>query len=82
MVGWVFKEETNVPPEWQTRLGLDGPNDLVVAFDPSCDCGSRWGGLELTPWAEFARSFNMQTPEHRAQMWERFKAGKATHEND
>ena len=82
MVGWEFRRNQNAHPEWQKRLGLDGPDDVVAFFVPACDCSSRGSSGEPRSWNEFAEGFNMQTPENRASMWERFKAGKATHERD
>ena len=82
MVGYSFRREGNVHPDWQTKLGLDGADDIVVRFNPACGCSDRGNGGEPTPWVEFAEDFNMQTPEMRSKMWERFKAGKATHEDD
>lgn len=82
MVGYRFEKDTGAPPEWQERLGLNGPDDVVALFDSSCDCSSR-SNEQPTSWSEFAHGFNMQpTPEGKARMWERFKAGKATHEAD
>lgn len=80
MIGFTFRRETGVHPSWQTELGLDGPNDIVVWFDPSCDCGS-WRDGQPQSWNKFAHTFNMQdTPEKRIAMFERFKSGKPTHE--
>lgn len=82
MVGYEFTRHTNIHPSWQTALGCDGPSDIVVRFNSSCDCGGPWREGVPESWSDFAETFNMQTPEHRAAMWERFKAGKATHESD
>lgn len=58
------------------------PDDLLVGFDSSCDCSPR-GYIRGMSWDEFADTFNMQpTKEGRVSMFERFKAGKATHERD
>ena len=85
MVGFTFSVNGDVHPSWQQKLGLDGPDDVVVRFNPSCDCGGGWGGGEGEPrsWDNFANTFNMQsTKEGRLAMFERFKAGKPTHEAD
>ena len=80
MVGYEFRRDLNAHPSWQTELGLDGPNDVVPFFVPACGCSSRGSNGEPRSWSSFADMFNMQTPEVRAAMWERFKAGKPTHE--
>lgn len=80
MVGYEFRRDQNAHPEWVKELGMDGPNDVVAFFVPACGCSSRGFQGEPRSWGEFADMFNMQTPEHRADMWQRFKAGKATHE--
>ena len=82
MTGYVFERADLVyldPTQW--RLKAD---DLVVGYDAGCDCGSRGGGapIAITTWSEFADSFNMQTPEGRAVMWDRFTTGKPTHDSD
>lgn len=83
MVGYEFRSNTGAPPEWQERLGLDGPDDVVPFFVPSCGCSSMGAEGEPRSWEMFAEMFNMQSkPEIRAEMWERFKAGKPTHERD
>lgn len=82
MVGYEFRRGLNAHPSWQQELGLSGPDDVVPFFVPACGCSSRGIDGEPRSWSEFARDFNMQKPEIRAVMWERFKAGKATHEVD
>lgn len=82
MVGWTFLRDRNAHPSWQEELGLDGPDDVIALYDPSCGCSSRGSGGEPRSWDEFAHVFNMQKPDVRARMWERFKAGKAPHERD
>ena len=82
MVGFSFEQRPNVHPSWQQELGLDGPDDLIVFFVPACGCSRRGSDGEPRSWAQFAETFNMQTPKSRTKMWERFKAGKATHENE
>ena len=58
------------------------PDDIVVGFDSRCDCSSHYiSAPRHISWDEFAHTFNMQsTAEGRLRMWERFKAGLATHE--
>ncbi len=83
MVGFEFRRLSNVHESWQKELGLDGPDDTAVFFVPACGCSRRGSDGEPRSWASFAETFNMQSkPEARAEMWERFKAGKATHEID
>lgn len=45
-----------------------------VAFDAGCNCGVG-RTLRKTDWADFANAFNINTPEHRATMWQRFIDG-------
>lgn len=80
MVGHHFRKASDIFVD----PGLEGlkPDDLVVGFDPACDCGRGSHAIRRRTWDDFAHDFNMQTPEVRAAMWERFKAGKATHELD
>ncbi len=53
------------------------------AFDSNCDCAPDWTPARHLTWDAFAdETMNMQTPEIRAAMWERFKAGRPTHERD
>ena len=82
MVGYEFRRIGKVHESWQKELGMDGPDDLVPFFCPACGCSNRGSDGEPRSWASVAETFNMQTPEVRAKMWERFKAGKATHESD
>ncbi len=83
MVGFTFTMERDVAPGWQKELELDGPEDIVVRFNPSCDCGGPWHEGDLYSWSRFAETFNMQsTPSSRIAMFERFKAGMPTHEAD
>ncbi len=82
MVGWEFKRPGNVHHSWHDALGLDGPDDVIATFNPSCNCGAGFHDGEPRPWSDFAESFNMQTPENRERMWRRFVAGKPTHESD
>lgn len=83
LVGYEFRSDLGAHPSWQQELGLDGPDDVVPFFVPACDCSSRDSSGEPRSWSEFAHMFNMQDkPEIRARMWERFKAGKPTHESE
>jgi hypothetical protein len=80
-VGWRFEHKDNIHPFWQEELGVT-ESDIIAMFDPRCDCNGR-GSPEPRSWDNFAHGFNMQsTTEIRERMWERFKAGKATHEDD
>ena len=61
-------------------FGKDERGAAQVGFDANCDCG-RWTPVRWMTWDDFAHTFNMQsTDAMRDIMWERFKAGKATHE--
>lgn len=80
MVGYSFEQKSDIHPDWQQRLGVER-DDIIVMFNPMCGCNDR-GQPEPRSWGEFAETFNMQTPANRTEMWERFKAGKATHESD
>ena len=62
------------------RFGTGGGGDGMVVFDPSCGC--RAAKVRPRSWEQFAEEFNIQTPAERGEMWERFKAGKPTHEID
>lgn len=81
MTGYVFKRADKI--YWDPSLEGLKPDDLVVGFDPGCDCSSYGrAGINFSSWDIFADTFNMQTQDVRSNMWERFKAGKATHEAD
>lgn len=47
----------------------------TMAFDPGCNCT---GNRHFRPasFEDVVGTFNMQTPEIRARMWEDFQAGK------
>jgi hypothetical protein len=78
MVAYVFEIACNVYID-PGKEGLRA-NDMVVGFDANCDCG-RAVPVTVQSWNEFADTFNMQpTADGRARMWDRFKAGKPTHE--
>ena len=82
LVGYKFARAGDVLPDDDFEsLGLTGPDDTALAFDSSCGC-NMLGSPEPRRWDDLAETFNMQTPEVRERMWERFKAGKATHESD
>lgn len=82
MTGYVFEPASDVFID-PSKEGME-PSDLVVGYDPGCDCSSCGpAGYRFSSWEDFADSFNMQdTPERRLEMFERFKAGKATHDTD
>ena len=83
MTGYEFRHVSNVHTEWVAQLGLTGPDDTVVYFDARCGCTAYGESPRPVSWADFADAFNMQrTPEARASLWERFKAGKALFERD
>jgi hypothetical protein len=56
---------------------------MLVGFDPSCRCDVPHRGILPMTWEDFAEVFNMQPfPEVRDEMWERFKVGKSTHDDE
>ena len=57
---------------YPTGYIIDGDH---VAFDAGCNCTGRYLSRPSS-FDDIARTFNMQTPEIRARMWEDFKAGK------
>ena len=88
MVGHEFVPVTSEMVDGATqedfeRWGIDGEGDILPAFNPSCGCGGGWRPGEIKPWSKFIDGFTMQsTPEKQIAMYERFLAGKATHEAD
>lgn len=58
---------------YQTAYVFDGD---AVYFDPGCDC-TYGRNVRPSSYESLAETFNRQTPEIRAHMWEDFQAGKA-----
>ncbi len=57
-------------------------NEPVVGYQSSCACDDFVKPPEARTWESFADEFNIQEPEVRKQMWQRFRAGKPLHEFD
>lgn len=77
MTSFFFVPSSHILPECYELFDIEGPDDMVVLFRPYCACSDRDSDGEPRSWENFADTFNIQTPENRLAMWERFKQGKA-----